>query len=45
MLVRDFWDLFNMGQFDPIDQMLPSAVVPLRGNLCISFKLTLVHFL
>jgi hypothetical protein len=29
MLFRYIWDLFNLGQFDPIYQMIPLTVIPL----------------
>jgi hypothetical protein len=33
-LLRDIWDFFNLGQFDPISQMIPLTVIPLIGNHC-----------
>jgi hypothetical protein len=29
--MRDIWYLFNLGQFDPINQMIPLTVIPLSG--------------
>ncbi len=31
MLLRDIWDLFNLGQFALINQMIPLTVITLRG--------------
>ncbi len=38
MLLRDIWGLLNLGQFDPINQMIQLTVTPLSRALCI-FKL------
>ncbi len=31
MLLRDNWDLINLGQFDPINQIIPLTMIPLSG--------------
>ncbi len=31
MLLRDIWDLFNLSQSDPINQVIPLIMVPLGG--------------
>jgi hypothetical protein len=38
MLLRDIWGLLNLGQFDPINQMIQLTVTPLSRAHCI-FKL------
>ncbi len=37
MLLRDIWELINLGQSDPIKQMIPLTVIPLNGahNICL----------
>ncbi len=35
MLLRDIWDLFNLG-IDPINQMIPKTLISLNGAQCIS---------
>jgi hypothetical protein len=34
MLLRSIRDLINLGHFDPIIQMIPLTVIPLRGAHC-----------
>ncbi len=29
MLLRDNWDLINLGHFDPINQIIPLTMIPL----------------
>jgi hypothetical protein len=36
MLLRDIWDLFNLGQFAPINQMIPITLISLNGAQYIS---------
>jgi hypothetical protein len=31
MLWSDIWDMFSLGHFDPIKQMIPLTVIPLSG--------------
>ncbi len=32
VLSRDIWDLFYLGQFDPINRMIPLTVIPLSST-------------
>jgi hypothetical protein len=34
MLLRDIWGLFDLGQFDPINQMILLTMIPLSGIHC-----------
>ncbi len=34
MLLRDICDFFNLGQFDPINQMIPLIMIPLSRVHC-----------
>ena len=34
MLLRDIWDLFNLSQFDPINQMIPLTLISLSRARC-----------
>ncbi len=31
MLLRDIWDLINLGQFDPINPKIPLIMIPLSN--------------
>ncbi len=34
MLLRDIWDWFNMGHFNPINQMITLIMIPFSGVHC-----------
>ncbi len=38
MLLIDILDLFNLGQFDPTNQMIPLTVIPLSGTHCSNLR-------
>jgi hypothetical protein len=39
MLFSDIWNLFNLGQFDLINQMITLTVIPLSGAHSMTYRL------
>jgi hypothetical protein len=42
MLLRAFLDMFNLGQFDPINQVIPLTMIPLSVAHCVVLKVLIV---
>ncbi len=38
MQLRDIWDFINLGQFDPINRMIPLTVIPLSSAHIINYS-------